>query len=354
MEGTGTRPRIAVTADDTDWRMPVGGPGLLLDVPVWGHWRRRPLLHVEVTRPYLLRVMLGGQPLFWMRVDSWWDGCATLRGPAKVAGALPYITAEEARRPADPGSPGWWAAWCRWWIHQFETLEPSLLHAGRWCLRPLQTVPVARAQGYSTVPMTRAGLFPEPPCGLDAALRFQAFHSENWSWAEQDALPERSGGVMPLRAPSPEDDGRVKAWRKHAREGTLPPVLLVYFALVERWLVVDGHDRLHAALREGREPPLLGLWPVMETPVTEDMATLFRQEGSLTAAELRLRAKPGDVDAVNRIVLRDHESVRRLTVTRAFPLRGGAAAWAAEVTAWRKWAGVEVNPDDWENFVNGW
>ncbi|WP_244239437.1 hypothetical protein [Corallococcus carmarthensis] len=158
---------------------------------------------------------------------------------------------------------------------------------------------------------------------------------------------------MPLRAPAPENDSRVKAWRKHARDGTLPPVLLTYFTLVERWLVVDGHDRLHAALLEGREPPLLGLWSVIEVPVVEDLSTLFRREGSLKAAELRLRAKPGDVDAVNRILLRDHEAIQRLAVTRAFPLRGGAAAWKAEVTAWRKGSGVEVAPDDWETFLSG-
>ncbi|RKI49329.1 hypothetical protein D7Y27_03540 [Corallococcus sp. AB004] len=345
------QPRIAVTADDTDWRMPVGGPGLLLTVPTWGHWRRRPLLHVEATRPYLLRVMLGEQPLFWMRVDDWWDGCAWLRGPAKLAGAFAPITAEEARRPPDPGSPGWWAAWNRWWIHQLEASEPSLLHAGRWCLRPLQAAPVTKAQGYSTVPIIGTGVLPEPPCGLDAALRFPPFRTEDWSWAGPGVLPERSGGVMPLRAPSPGDDSRVKAWRKHVRDGTLPPILLTYFALAERWLVVDGHDRLHAALMEGREPPLLGLWSFTETPVGEDLSTLFRQDGAMKAAELRLRARPGEVDAVNRSLLRDHESVRRLAVTRAFPLRGGAAAWKAEVTAWCKGSGVEVSPDDWAAFV---
>ncbi|WP_208647293.1 hypothetical protein [Corallococcus interemptor] len=128
---------------------------------------------------------------------------------------------------------------------------------------------------------------------------------------------------MPLRAPSPEDDGRVKAWRKHARDGTLPPVLLIYFALVERWLVV------------------------------EDLSTLYRQDGAMKAAELRLRAKPGEVEAVNRSLLRDHEQVHRLAVTRAFPLRGGAAAWKAEVTAWRKGSGVTVQSDDWAFFVGG-
>ncbi|WP_223643448.1 hypothetical protein [Corallococcus sp. EGB] len=158
---------------------------------------------------------------------------------------------------------------------------------------------------------------------------------------------------MQLRATSIEGDGRVKAWRKHARDGTLPPVLLLYFALVQKWLVVDGHDRLHAALLEGREPPLLGLWSVFEKPVPEDEGTRNRRTGSLLAAEVRLRSKPGDVETVNQRLLRAHERVHRLAVTRAFPLRGGAATWKAEVTAWQKWSGVTVQPDDWEAFVSG-
>lgn len=44
---------------------------------------------------------------------------------------------------------------------------------------------------------------------------------EDWYGAGVPAsLETNSGAVLPLRAPSPEGDGRVKSWRKHAREGT--------------------------------------------------------------------------------------------------------------------------------------
>ena len=75
---------IVFTPDDTDWRLPVVGPGLLLDVPNEGPWNRRPFLHVEVAPRYRLRVSSGGQPLLWVRIDEWWNGCGLLRGPARV------------------------------------------------------------------------------------------------------------------------------------------------------------------------------------------------------------------------------------------------------------------------------
>jgi hypothetical protein len=49
-------PRIAVSPDDTDWKVAPEIPGLLLDVPHEGRWRQRPSLHIEATAHHLLRV----------------------------------------------------------------------------------------------------------------------------------------------------------------------------------------------------------------------------------------------------------------------------------------------------------
>jgi hypothetical protein len=334
------QPRIFVTEDDTDWQVPLGGPGLLLDVPAEMQWRQRPQLHAEAARPYLLRMAFRGQPLLWLRVDIYWDGCAVLRGPSTLEGAFPRITAGVARRMGEPGTATWWTQWLRWWLQCLQQPESPLLHAGRWCLRPLQTVPTAQA-----------GERLDPPHALDAALKHQSFWTEDWRGHGLHGLNMSSGSVLALRAPSHEDDGRVKAFRKQARDGTLPPVLLFYFSLVNKWLVVDGHDRLHAARLENRTPPLLGLWTVFEQPVPQDEHTRARQQGSLQAAEFRLRGRPMDVDVVNRLLVRDHEPVRRFAGTRGYPLQGGSAAWRAEVTAWKKWSNTAAPPDDWAAFV---
>lgn len=61
-------------------------------------------------------------------------------------------------------------------------------------------------------------------------------------------------GVLPLRPLSRPDAPRVKAYRKHARDGTLAPVLLWWVSFLDGWLILDGHDRAVAALAEGGEP----------------------------------------------------------------------------------------------------
>ncbi|MFP2929423.1 hypothetical protein ACLESO_30345 [Pyxidicoccus sp. 3LG] len=345
--------RIATNPDDTDWQLLPAVPGLLLEVPSEGRWRQRPSLHVEAAGDCLLRLTSGGQPLLWSRIDSWWDGCGFLRGTAPTPWRLPPITSAEARDVSAAHAPAteeWYSAWAHRFVRELERAEASVLHAGRWCLRPLLPVPVDKAASYPSVPASHGGDLPDAPHSLDEALRFEPFWVEPWDWGGEDRPPVRSGAVRSLREPSPASDGRVKAWRKHARDGTLPPVLLLYFQLVGKWLVVDGHDRLHAALLEGLAPPLLGLWPVLERTVPESS---LRRDAAMLGAEARLRARtaPGQVDAANQTLLRGFETRQRVAVTRAWWLQGGDEAWKREVLSARERLSLPREADDWEWFT---
>jgi hypothetical protein len=73
------------------------------------------------------------------------------------------------------------------------------------------------------------------------------------NWFSMDA------DLVPLRPLSPTNGSRVKAWRKHVESGTLPPVLAWWVAGLSSWVILDGHDRLQAALTCDRFPPVLAL-----------------------------------------------------------------------------------------------
>lgn len=339
---------VAFTPDDTrDWGLPVAGPGLLLDVPREGHWLQRPSLHFEVAPPYRLRLTSGGQPLLWVRIDSYWDQCGFLRGTSSAPWGLPPVTAGEIRDVAhEPGTERWWEAWT-WRLGRMltESSHP-LLYTGRWCLRPVRTIEARLAERYPVSTMEWGfGERPASPHSLDGICRFETFWTEGWGYRDVNM-----GAVLPLRAPSAEDDGRVKSWRKRARDRTLPPALLLYVDLLGKWLVLDGHDRLHAALLEGVTPPLLGLWPVVEAAPP----SMVSQEGALIAAEFSLRAgeTPQRIDQINRMLLHSFAGRRRGTVTRGWPLHDGLESWRAEVLAWRKWNSFPAAPEAWEWFVS--
>ncbi|WPB76803.1 hypothetical protein KYC5002_48485 [Archangium violaceum] len=364
--------KLALSPDDTDWERPTAGPGLLLDVPAEGPWRHQPFLHVQAAPPFL-RLMAGTQPLLWMHVESGWETCGFLRGPAWVPTVLPPITAADVRAIREPpGSPAWWDAWSRYVVRHLEASPASPLHAGRWCLRPLPEVD--SGAHYPRNPASWPGVSLEPPLLVHgaSALGFEPFWREYWQSDGYygDTLGEGStphpprhsslfiwcGGVISLRPPSPEDSGRLKVWRKAAREGSLPPVLLFYLANARKWVVLDGHDRLLAASFEQCPVPILGLWLVRETPVPEEAIQHARRRADrMVEGRLRGDVSPDVLDDVNRFVLKGYAGVHRSAITRAWPIPGGARAWRSEVLAWCESQGLHPQDWEWERFVApGW
>jgi hypothetical protein len=320
-------PRVVLTPVDTVERgVPTAGPGLLLDVPSEGRWLQRPSLHVEVSAPFALRLVSGGQPLLWMRIEDEWDWAHVMRGPADAPWGLPPLTGPELQSiPHPPGTDGWWTAWA-WRLGNLLAEAPeTVLHSGRWSLRPLRAIPASGAEPRSTCPYHSEANRLAPPW-LDGVLRFEPFW-EDWGHGEGNGLPPKPGAVLPLRAPSDPDDSQVKSWREHARAGTLPPVLVMYLDLFSKWLVLDGHDRAHAALLEGKQPPLLGLWRLEEL-------------------EPRLWSPSSPCCTY------EYPWSRHCTVTRAWPMAGGFRAWLAEVLAWRRWNHSEVDPVQWGCFTD--
>lgn len=139
-----------------------------------------------------------------------------------------------------------------------------------------------------------------------------------------------SGDVVPLRRPSPPDAARTKVWRKRAREGALPPLLLFYVSGLDLFVLLDGHDRLAAAQAEGVTPPVLVLWRVREEPTyldAEVQAAVLR-ELSIRREDRRGRRGKLDTEAENAVLRRTFPGPTYFyTKTRAWPLRQDDAAW---------------------------
>ncbi|CAM5599596.1 hypothetical protein GCM10010329_49950 [Streptomyces spiroverticillatus] len=249
----------------------------------------RRLLLAQQERPVLLAVVeegLGGVD-FW-RTDAY-------------RSCVPPLRADTARTLA--GDPQRWAH--RFARHLDES-PGSPLHEGRWLLSY-----ESRLAGW------REMLVEGHPGGyLDWHL-----HSTGWE-------------VLPLRPMPGPDDGRVKAYRKQVREGTLPPVLLWWVSGLDCHLVLDGHARLAAAMAESAEPPVLELHRAMQS---DDLAVRVEEEVSFYEDELAryaaLRAVHGPTVPDGTGVagpqlarlLSDLEARQQLTWAR--PLPGGVEEW---------------------------
>ncbi|GGY61684.1 hypothetical protein GCM10010363_48930 [Streptomyces omiyaensis] len=269
------------------------------------------LLLSQLSRPVLLAVV-GGQ---LQGVD--------FRRTGGYRSCVPPPRADTARALA--GSPQRWA-------HRFarylDEAPDSPRHTGRWLLSCDVPLPRWRPAGMSHAEYGDAMLVEGHP---DGHVDWFA-HSGSWE-------------VLPLRPMPDADDGRVRAYRKQAREGTLPPVLLWWVSGLDCRLVLGGHARLAAAIAESAEPALLELHRTVPrddlAAGTEEAVGLYEDEPARFAA-LRAVHGPAVPDGAAVLgprlarLLHDLDAARR--PTWSWPLPGGEDRWrriAREVTAGR-------------------
>ncbi|MFD8045509.1 hypothetical protein ACFV5E_18980 [Streptomyces chartreusis] len=305
--------RSNVTRDDGAW------VGLSLDVQE----RRRPGLCVFTAGPRLLLSQLS-RPVLLAVVDEQLQGVDFWRTD-EYRSFVPPLRADVGRALA--GSPERWA-------HRFAQYlidsPDSPLHEGRWLLSH------------------------ESP--LQRWRHADASHGEYWGSMLVDGHPEgyvdwflhpHSWELLPLRPMPDVDDSRVKAFRKQAREGTLPPVLLWWVSGLDSHLILDGHARLAAAIAESVEPPLLQLHrtvPRDDRAARIDDAVGFYEDELARFAELRTIHGPtvpdGAATAGPQLVCLLHDLNTTEQPTWAWPLPGGLTQWrriAVEVTTGQNW-----------------
>ncbi|MEU8528223.1 hypothetical protein AB0C77_21910 [Streptomyces sp. NPDC048629] len=248
-----------------------------------------PSLRMEMTDGRRMLLRQDGRAVLLARVDADRDGVALLRR-AGYRSPLPPLRADEARRVPDRR-------------HGYAGLLADApdgpLHDGRWLLAERSTLPYGAWR--RELPRT----WPE------AYLDWVA----GWN------------GVVPLRPLSAADAPRVKAYRRQAREGVLPPVLLWWVSAFDGWVVLDGHDRAVAALAEDQEPASLVLMR------GADDATRASVLAATTAYyEERMAALAPEEESARRMLARSFGAAALAVpydeeATRAWPIPGGPAEW---------------------------
>jgi hypothetical protein len=158
--------------------------------------------------------------------------------------------------------------------------------------------------------------------------------------------------VIPTRPFSPSSAARVKMWRKYAKQGELPPVLAWYVSGLDSYIILDGHDRLHAALIEAVEFPVLVLRRVSVQRFEMEQRTrnaFLRQVDGITARHEHLGPKL--VDQVNKLLMMAYDEPTDTSYrTCAWPLPGGAATWGREVRSRFEAMGVPVPEELFEGL----
>jgi hypothetical protein len=293
-----------------------------LEIRVGAGVPARPPLRVECGRPRLIRLTLDDDPILWARVaQDFWGYWYVRPVDTRDLKILPPLTAALIRKMSpEEGSAVWFARWGRLYANLLAKSSHTPLHPGLWELRILE----GEKDG------TRIH-----PASLPVAQIRDVLTEPRFGWVEWDIgknLPP-----LALREPSLENSSRIRSWRKHARSDTLPPVLLGWVSSLDRFVVLDGHDRIQAALLEGRSPPLLGLIAVREEARKSDPTKAQAVADAVAlqwaaASKLDASRRPFSVESLNRILVEAYEDrPTRVAITRAWRLHGGARKWRQQV-----------------------
>ncbi|WP_394837987.1 hypothetical protein LVJ94_13835 [Pendulispora rubella] len=284
---------------------------------------RRPAFRMEAGGPRLMRLACGETSLLWARVVRGDWGYTYLRAspPHRGMGVLPPLRFDDARsKAAVPRSDDWYKAWARSFAHELAQSPCSPLQDG--------TMLLARAESW------RDDGSWGPAGGRVAVPPFNFLESVNEVLPHDFADWQLELAPLPLRPLSDPASSRVKAYRKSARDGVLPPVLVMWMSGLQRYVILDGHDRLLASLLENGLPACLALLPLTECPVAPDPK---RVAAVVNAVEQHVGARrPGrrelSVDQANRLLIGIHDDRPYLRIiTRAWPLEGGPFRWFSEV-----------------------
>jgi hypothetical protein len=218
------------------------------DVEDGGRWvgldfsserRQRPPLRIE--KGSLLRVALRGPSGVHLvgKIESYWEWWTRAVGDAPVGAVVPLPVRAIRQIEAEPGTDAWLKAWAKWFATELNASAGSPLYGSRW------RISIPRKERSWMDPA------PPPPRVVDGVVEELGFREEE---------PLAQNRLLALRTPSRETSPRIKAWRKVAREGRLPPVLTWYWRRgLGVHVVLDGHDRLRAAALEKVTPTFLVL-----------------------------------------------------------------------------------------------
>lgn len=200
-----------------------------------------PGFEVSLCPPARLRVSVRETPVCWVRVWDDYYGYDILRKKRDDSlSIVPPISFRLADDIAGSHPEERMRRWSRHFATALWGSTGSPFVAGKWMLAPH----MRWHEGESLAVREVEGI-----------VAHEARESILWDHMIQP---------IPLRDMSPADKGRVKAWRKLARRGALPPVLLYWVSGLVAYVVLDGHDRLLAAQLEKTPVPFLCLDRVEE------------------------------------------------------------------------------------------
>ncbi|MGC9670678.1 hypothetical protein ACNTMW_29550 [Planosporangium sp. 12N6] len=275
---------------------------------------QRANLQVQVAGQGRLLLTQNGQPVLLAVVDRYRSGVEYLRTD-KFRSPIKPLRAAQARQTVAGDPDAGRSRWAHYFATALATATTGPLQRGQWVISRddhLRSVHQARSVAERWTTLLLSG---DPDGSID--------------WIAHNG----GGQVLPLRRLSSLENGRVKAYRKQVRDGSLPPILLWWISGLDAYAILDGHDRVLAAIAENEEPPRLTLSSLSIERANRDLDAVTTRYAAILPhiQEQGQAGTPGAADALaaahSGLAERLHAAGIAYAPTPAWPLLGGTEAW---------------------------
>ena len=305
-----------------------------------------PILEMHSGHHGRMALSLRGVPLFWASMLKDHSGLWLVfntEHPEPQA-VFPPITSPALESILRTGPEAWIGEWCRYFARYLLTADVPLLPAGRWLLRPmLPAVPTA-PYALQRQPALKDWRFHAPAQSGNIGFSWSLFAEDipdltapvrvvqvDWWW---------NGTPLLARYAIQPDAGRLKWWRKKSREGTLPPVLVRFFAGLGSFVILDGHYRLQAAIEEGIPPSFLVLSELGERTFPSNPEHQAKIVAALAAQQQKNPAS--SIDGMNQTLINLYDNAEIYAPGQSRAVLGEGERWAREVTAYLRRYGEDA------------
>lgn len=310
--------------------------GLLLNVET----DNRPGFHLESGDNARIKLMNQNSVVFWATIESRYYGVWLLKSLNEKVQLdlfpIPPISSETITKSEKLIKDRKYRFWCKFFADELLKSKSTFLYSGLWLFRPI------RIQETSCQNEIQ-----------DDAI-FERFFISNYKnmlnqkeiyWIDWWLI-----GGKDLISTKPQPNlqmGRLKWWRKIAKEQKLPPILIWYLNCLDAFIIIDGHLRLTAALLENIVPDFILAYSVNSEVIVKDKK---RQDKIVNSMTNRLKMKSMSVDKINSILIEafdERAHLKAVTVSQALP--NMEVEWEKEI----KEMLVKINKEDMERaFIN--
>nr|WP_315207387.1 ParB/Srx family N-terminal domain-containing protein [uncultured Albidiferax sp.] len=298
--------------------------GLAVEASLPPDAARKPVLRLETGDNYRIKLMQGETPLFWATACHGYTGVHLLKSWADAEAAIPASTIDSAlvQKHAALAPPARLPAWSRVFARALAKSPASFLYPGLWMFAGVEP-----QGGEWTFNSPRFQHSTWPIYGVRESLQDETTCHVNW-WING------SCDLLSLRRPTLPDDGRLKWWRKKAREQALPPILVWYLGCLDAYVIIDGHTRLQAAVLEDQPPAFIVAFSAKERRWPLDTQRQEHIVQELTQVGGTPRRKSLSIDAMNTILIAAFDDRPDLQPrTHAWATIPSETHWLAEVKA---------------------